>query len=501
MATPGAAAPMPIPKSVETLAGDYRAVREAMMATSPVPVPPDHPLDFSPLGFAYQSLKQRNHLAVLINRALRRPVVRALPIEVQINNIGFCNLRCPHCPTHGTDEQHAIYQSKSHTMTRSAAEKIVAETFAHTKKVCTSGTGEGLLHKDLDAIVDGAARYGVQFFTNTNGTTLLPNLVGGLFGIAELRLSIDGATPVVFEAVRRGAKYQKVMRNVLAVTRANERLPPTLRLVPSVNFGICASNARDVPVMVDLCAFLGLSAIHAFRIVPLNPKYAEDDIEKYPAYYKHYYLEAMQRARARNLLVNLPAPDPNVEPDANAGPRDAGMIVTGVDDAYYARLPNFERLIDTAGLEEDIQAMMQAALEAGIRRHSAARPTAVREAAERARALDAELAGELQRGFSGLSPSEAARVRAMHQSDKPVADCFFIQAHLIYNADGAVRPCCDTDIEPIGDSSTDPRELLAGPPLQRLAGEFASGQLRPDCRRCSMSRTVPERMVFPVALS
>lgn len=500
MALPDPLRSMP-PKTIETLADEYRAVREAMRAVSSVAIPQGPSLDFSPLGFTYQPLKQRNHLAVLVNRALRRPLVPALPIEVQINNIGFCNLRCPHCPTHGTDAVHAIYQSKSHTMSRAAVDKIVQETFAHTKKVCTSGTGEGLLHKDLDAIVDGAARYGVQFFTNTNGTTLLPKLVGGLFGISELRLSIDGATPVAFEAVRRGAKYQKVMRNVLAVTLANGRLPPTLRLIPAVNFGICASNARDVPVMVDLCAFLGLSAIHAFRIVPLNPKYAEDDIEKYPAYYKHYYLQAMQRARARNLVVNLPAPDPNVTPDANAGPGDAGMIATGLDDSYYARLPSFEQLIDTTDIEADVQEMMRSALEAGIERHSAAKPSAVREAMDHAKELDAALMAEMQRGLGSLPPGDVARLRSMHSSDKPIADCFFVQAHLIYNGDGAVRPCCDTEIEPIGDTSMSPRELLGGPRLQKLAGEFATGQLRPDCRRCSMSQVVPERAVFPVSIT
>ena len=491
---------MPAPKSLEALAGEYRAVREATMAMSPVAIPPNHPLDFSALGLAYQGLKQRNHVAVLINRALRRPLIPTLPIEVQINNIGWCNLRCPQCPTHGTDELHAIYQSKAHTMSRAAVEKIARETFAHTKKVCTSGTGEGLLHKDLDAIVDNAARYGVQFFTNTNGTTLLPKLVGSLFGITELRLSIDGATPVAFEAVRRGAKYQKVMRNVLATTRANDRLPATLRLIPSVNFGICASNVRDVPVMVDLCAFLGLSAIHAFRIVPLNPKYDDDDIEKYAAYYKHYYLEAMQRARGRNMVVNLPAPDPNVAPDPNAGPGDAGMIVTGLDDAYYARLPAFEQLIDLTGIEEDVQTMMRAALEAGIARHAAAKPAAVREAAEQARELDAALTADLQRGLGSLSPDEVARLHAMHASDKPVRDCFFLQAHLIYNANGLVRPCCDTDIEPIGDDSMSARELLRSQKLMEVVNEFATGRLRPGCERCAMQQVVPERHIFPIAL-
>ncbi len=485
-------------KPTAALVEEYRAVREAMRAGSPIPVPADG-LDFSPIGYAYHALKQRNHLAVLINRGLRRALIPALPIEVQINNIGFCNLRCPQCPTHGTDQVHEIYQSKSFTMSRAQIENIVAQTFPYARKTVTSGLGEGLLHRDLDAIVTNAWRYGVNFFTNTNGTTLLPKLVGGLFGCTELRLSMDGATPAVFEAVRRGAKYRTVMRNVLTVSRANQRLPPTLRLVPTVNYGICASGARDMPLMVDLCAFLGLGALNGFRIVPTNPRYDDDDIEHYPAYYKHYYLQTVQRARARNIAITLPPPRADVEPDANAGPGDAGMIVSGLDDTYYARLPNFERLVDLDGLEEDIDAMMRAALENGIARHGAAKPSAVRAAAAEASELDAALAAEVERGLSSLLPAEVNHLKSMHGSDKPVADCFFVQAHLVYDAEGAVRPCCDATIEPVGTDSTPARDIFRGAKLQTLAGEFAAGRLRADCARCPMHQTVPERQVFPIA--
>src|SRR5579863_3455365 len=141
------------PRSLVALAEEYRAVRSATLGSGP----PRSPLDHSALGLAYHSLKLRNHLAVLINRALRRPLISSFPIEVQFNNIGFCNLRCPHCPTHGTDEQHAIYQQKSFTMPRADIEKISQETMPYAQKVVTSGLGEGLLHKDVAAIVASAA--------------------------------------------------------------------------------------------------------------------------------------------------------------------------------------------------------------------------------------------------------------------------------------------------------------------------------------------------------
>lgn len=489
------AALAPSAKSVQVLAEEYRAIRDATLTVAGAQPTPGY--DFSAVGLAYGQVKERNHLAVMINRALRRQVIPSYPIEVQINNIGYCNLRCPQCVTHGTEEKHDIYQAQAFTMSPPLAEQISAETFPYARKTVTSGYGEGLLHKDLDVIVRNAWRYGVKFFSNTNGTTLLPKLIGSLFGVAELRLSLDGATAPTFEAVRRGARFDKVMRNVLALTRANERLPPTLRLSPTVNFGICASNTRDVPLMVDLCAFLGLQAVFGFRIVPTHPEYMDDDIEKYPAHYKHYYLQAMQRARARNLVVRLPEPAPDVAPDPAAGPGNAGMLITDLDDSFYVRLPAFEQLIDTTDLEPEIEAMMAAALEAGIARHAAAKPSEVRAAEEHGRGLDHTLQVEFAHGLDSLSADELQQLRSMHQSERVVPDCFFLQAHLIYNADGSVAPCCNASIQPVGHVPTTARDILGGQRLQRYVEGFRTGNFQRDCVGCPSQSIVRERDIFP----
>lgn len=489
---------MTIADRVAPLADRYRAAKAAAMQG--LSVQPANNLDHNAAGLAYHPLKQLNHLAALVNRALLRPVIDSLPIEIQLNNIGFCNLRCPQCPTHGTDARHEIYQAKSFTMPRLAIEKAAAENFPHVLKVATSGLGEGLLHRDYDAIVAGATRYGVQMFTNSNGTTLLPKRLKGLFGISELRLSLDGATPLTFEAIRRGAKFPKVMRNILVLTRANEVLPPELRLIGTINFGICASNARDLPLLVDMCAHLGLMAAHGFFMdMGYNPAHAADDIARYPAYYKHYYEQAKQRAQARNILINLPAPRRDVEPDPKAGPTSReGLIVPEIDDRYYQHLPIYDRLIDVSDIEPEVEAMARVALESAIERHESATPERKREAGDEAKSLHDALSAEMHRAIGSLPPAEGTRLRHMHASSREVNDCNFLLQYLNYQPDGAVFPCCQADIAPVGDRSMTPRAILRSDAMETLLGEFRTGNFRDICRGCTWNARKTESQLFPM---
>jgi hypothetical protein len=491
---------MTVAARVAPLADRFRAAKAAAMEG--VSVQRANDLDHSAAGLAYHPLKQLNHLAALVNRALQRPAISSLPIEIQLNNIGFCNLRCPQCPTHGTDERHEIYQAKSFTMPRAAIEKAAADNFPHALKVATSGLGEGLLHRDYDAIVAGASRFGVQIFTNSNGTTLLPKRLRGLFGISELRLSLDGATPRTFEAIRRGAKFAKVMRNILALTRANELLPPELRLIGTINFGICASNARDLPLIVDMCAHLGLLAVHGFFMeMSCNPAYAADDIAKYPAYYKHYYEQAMQRAKARSIVINLPAPRHDVEPDPKAGPSSHdGLIVPEIDDRYYQQLPIYERLIDLSDIEPEVEAMAVAALESAIERHESATPERKRQANDEARTLHEALTADMNRTISSLPAAEAMRLRHMHSSSREVNNCNFLLQYLNYQPDGAVFPCCQADIAPVGDRSMAARDILRSKAMETLLGEFRTGQFRDICKGCVFNARKPEKHLFPMKL-
>jgi pyruvate-formate lyase-activating enzyme len=481
----------PARSRLETLTREYALLR-------PMADERDLPQsDFSSAARTYEAMKRLNDTAVMTNRALGALRLRAMPQAVQLNNTAACNLRCPQCNTHGTDAAHAFNQSPAQTMSAAMIAEIAHATFPYARQVSLSGTGEGLLHRELDTIITLAHRYGVRILVNSNGTTAVKKRLRRLFGTAHLRISIDGATPATFEAIRRGASFAKVMRNVRVVTRANELLPPSLRLPIDFHFGICASNVRDMPLMVDLAAFLGVDGVIAFPILPHVKAYAEDGIDRCPAYYKYYFQQALQRVHGRSFTISYPEPAADVAADPTARPILATRFAPDLPDSYYTTLPPFEELIDLGSLEEAAGTLAEAALEAGIERLAGSPRAETATIVGDVEARTLELKERLRADFASLTPAELERLGRMKDSERPMRLCHWLPAHLYFNPDGSVTPCCQKgmiDVGNVGTSSVP--EIFNGSIFAELIRRFHSDDPLPACRECPLWETRAEREIF-----
>ena len=83
-------------------------------------------------------------------------------------------------------------------------------------EVILNGVGEGTLHKDLFKMIEYLAKRDVWVLISTNGSLLHQKENYKRFidaGVGELVCSFDGATKEVFEAVRPGAKFEKLCKN------------------------------------------------------------------------------------------------------------------------------------------------------------------------------------------------------------------------------------------------------------------------------------------------
>jgi len=446
--------------------------------------------DFPATGRAYRALKDRNLAISGFNRVLGRMWAPNMPWQMQFNNIGFCNLRCPMCMTHGTDESHAKYQQKSYTMTRDAMARIATEAFPHAIQCSTTGLGEGLLHSDLDTVIDHANRYGTRLFVNSNGTTLTSKHLPRLFGINQLQLSLDGALPHTFEAIRKGASYAKVMRAIRALKRTNALLPATLRMTPSINFVLCARNLRELPMMVDLAHYLGASSLFCFELISaFNHRLADEEIKHFPRLHRHCRDLAAARAAALGIEFNCPEPDPEISAGADAEPPIGDLAATS---------PDFAELIDEHGIEDEAVSLAGRALEYAIERHAAPGEADIRAAREHAAVLLASLEREFHARFAELSADEAALIRGARQSEATFLDCHFLHEALYFEANGDVRPCCMLTLRELaGDSRQQGvAEIFQGPTLAKFIADFRQGNLCDDCRACPVKQTVRMKDLF-----
>jgi MoaA/NifB/PqqE/SkfB family radical SAM enzyme len=138
-------------------------------------------------------------------------------VILDITNL--CNLKCIHCPQPQLQAQpgfKAAFLAWEHYV------RIIDELADTGEPVLVRfvGDGEPLLHPKIMEMVEYAAPHG-NIVTNltTNGLLLDDKAQERLLNakVALIDISIDALTKPVYEAVRRGGNYQKLMRNVFGL--------------------------------------------------------------------------------------------------------------------------------------------------------------------------------------------------------------------------------------------------------------------------------------------
>lgn len=481
---------------LERMARDYEALR-------PTDIPVDRSQfepslsDFTRSGWAYFPIKDMNQLALSINRALDDLRMPAMPEVAAVQSIGFCNLRCPYCPTHGADEAHAVFQSKDWTMPDDLIRRIAHESFPYARQVSLSGGGENLLARNNEVVAELAHAYGCNIFVNSNGTVISKRRMRPLWGITHLRVSLDGATPETFEAMRLGAKFGKVMRNVRIMTRASELLPRSLRLQTAINFALGATNLRDLPLMAELARLIGIPHIYGLGIETTRLSLADEVYGQYPGLYRAQ-LERMT-ALAAELGVQLAMPPAeDVPADASQRPSGDRLVRPWLDDAYYASLPPLASLVDFADIDEEAVDLAEDALSAGLERMEGPLNHAAGEAIKRAEELKARQMESMSAAFGRLTPAEHAKLGSLKDSKNTAKYCPYLHRFLYYYTDGSLRPCCYEFVPAIGNMNDGKiADLFNGAVHATLSRRFATDDPDPSCAACPKWVRVPEHALFP----
>jgi radical SAM protein with 4Fe4S-binding SPASM domain len=136
------------------------------------------------------------------------------------------------------------------------------------RRVVLNGVGEALLHRDLVEIVALLASAGAAVLFNTNAITLTPALVLALSdaGLAELRVSIDGARRETYHALRGVDALERAAENTraaIAALREAGRDAPRI----SIWFTGTRDNLAELPEMVRLSHWIGASELYFQRLV------------------------------------------------------------------------------------------------------------------------------------------------------------------------------------------------------------------------------------------
>ncbi len=126
--------------------------------------------------------------------------------------------------------------------------------------------GEPLLRDDLFELLSLMQQKKLEAHLITNGMLLTPEIIATLKGLGtRVMISIDGATPATYEAVRGGASFETVVEQAANCAREG--------LLEAINFTILKSNYTEIPGIFQLAAsigvpkltFIGLKPCHEYR--------------------------------------------------------------------------------------------------------------------------------------------------------------------------------------------------------------------------------------------
>jgi MoaA/NifB/PqqE/SkfB family radical SAM enzyme len=143
----------------------------------------------------------------------------------------------------------------------------IATHFPHCKVVYLSGWGEPLLHERILEMVRCAKKAGCSVGFTTNGTLLTEQVSQEIVKLKldMIAISIDGATPRTYEAIRVGAKFDQVVANVRGLCKV-KREAGNIKPEVVLTFLMMKENLKELPLVIDLAHKMELDRVVATNL-------------------------------------------------------------------------------------------------------------------------------------------------------------------------------------------------------------------------------------------
>ncbi len=196
--------------------------------------------------------------------------VPALPEVLQVEVTSACNLRCAMCLVRYRPPVNKLAGAMPLAMFRQLLDDLPG-----LRELTLQGLGEPLLAPNLLEMIRYAKARGIRVGFNSNATLLTARHSGELVdaGLDWLHVSLDGADASTFEAIREGASFDTVMRNLAGLVEAKRAAgtgAPRIRVV----FVAMRRNIAQLPELVRLLGRVGVSEL---RVQNLSHTFSDTD--------------------------------------------------------------------------------------------------------------------------------------------------------------------------------------------------------------------------------
>ena len=180
-------------------------------------------------------------------------IIKNKPVTAQIEPTSNCNLRCEMCVREKIGVPLGTMKFKNF--------KKILKKLDCLFKIHLSGQGEPFLNPEIFKMIKYANKKGILVNTTTNGTILTKNIVSEICKvyIGEISISIDSTKKQIYEKIRKGAKFEKLIENIKNLTRELEK--KKRKTIVSFAIVILKENLEEVSEFVKLAKKVGVKKI------------------------------------------------------------------------------------------------------------------------------------------------------------------------------------------------------------------------------------------------
>lgn len=183
-------------------------------------------------------------------KASRLETISQFPIQVDFELNATCNLKCPMCPL----SVELNSEKKQYKFPFELFRRIIDEGINHgLESVRLNYLNEPLLRDDLEDFIFYAKSQGIQdIYFSTNGMLLNQERARSLImaGLDRIQISIDANSEKIYEKIRPGGSYNRVVSNVLNLVELKKELKSLTPLV-RVNFVRTEINEHELDNFIN----------------------------------------------------------------------------------------------------------------------------------------------------------------------------------------------------------------------------------------------------------
>jgi radical SAM protein with 4Fe4S-binding SPASM domain len=430
-------------------------------------------------------LKELNAIMAALQILAQDYSFETMPQWVSFTTTTFCNLRCVHCQTHGTEEVRSVYNNKK--WSDETLSRVAKESLPWAYEFCLTLNGEPLCTPRLKEKLEELAQYGAKLHITTNGTLFSEELLIRLLPLAgTIDISIDGATEFTFETIRVGANFRKLLNNIRLLTRTCELLPKTINPKIGLAFTVMGSTIKEMPMMVRLAHVLNVPKVVFYPLIVFYPFVQGEDLNLHKSLYNAYYERTQKEARHLNVMVTMPDPFPSTEAIANVSTGGKHLIIKQLPQDYYEILPSPESFLNYSVIETKAVEII-----AGIKQHL------LETKAVAGNILAEELRIQMQNSFEALhNRHQPALNRLAGKGDEKIRYCDNLYRRAFISVEGDVAPCCIPERPVFGNIYKNTiKEIWNGDLYNDFRQKFYSSKL-PDCCKGCRFITYEAKQVF-----